>query len=209
MRGEGRRHFDVCGARCLRRGHHLRCQDRRIVFFGQGKLCAEFDKPRRGGRMRRRLRCRVRPAKEVEMIHALRIEQPRTEELLHRIVCMRANFAVKLSGHWGSSVSIPSIAACAAIGTRTNPDAKPRLREAARKARILCGNSLKTAPVAKTFDEHHVAGDKTRPPDAWPDRHGQPHIASCSQTQVINESPMMITANSRLAASTREFFFIF
>jgi hypothetical protein len=41
------------------------------------------------------------------------------------------------------------------------------------------------------------------------DRHGQPRIASCSQTRVINESLMMITANSRLAASTREFFFIF
>jgi hypothetical protein len=68
---------------------------------------------------------------------------------------------------------------------------------------------LKTAPVAKTFDEHYVAGNKTRPWRVAADRHGQPRIASCSQTRVINESLMMITANSRLAASTREFFFIF
>ena len=155
------------------------------------------------------MRFRVRSAEDVEVIHALRIKQPRTEELLHRIISMRADFAVILSGHVCSSVSIPSIAACAAIGTRMNPDAKPRLREAARKARILCGNSLKTAPVAKTFDEHHVAGDKTRPRRVAADRHGLPHIASCSQTQVINESSIMITANSRLAASTREYFFIF
>jgi hypothetical protein len=68
---------------------------------------------------------------------------------------------------------------------------------------------LKTAPVAKTFDEHHVAGDKTRPAGAWPPTVMASRTSPVAQTQVINESPMMIAANSRLAASTREYFFIF